>query len=142
MDWLAPLCRDYKVAILKTEREFFSDDKTTKSVNEVKDVPDNFKKWVKDNAERIAVAEYKGTTPYFLSENDKYVRLSELRSQLNLSQIRAAIARGEDSDFVSKTSTHHGIPQSHSRAYHIGLHERICHEVRRGVYAGRGYGKR
>ncbi|MDD3945027.1 MAG: hypothetical protein PHS38_09970, partial [Bacteroidales bacterium] len=46
----------------------------------VKDVPENFKKWLTDNADRIAVSGYKGKTPYFLMDNDKYVHLENFQA--------------------------------------------------------------
>lgn len=69
-------CRCYKIPILKTEEEFWEWDGrsevSTKSVNEVKDVPDAFKKWVDDNSSRISKAKKKGTLPYFLKDNKKF----------------------------------------------------------------------
>ena len=65
-----PNCRCYMVSILNTEEEFWNDAET--SVNEVKDVPENFKKWVADNADRIEKAEQRGTLPYFLRDNKEY----------------------------------------------------------------------
>ena len=73
-EWVGwhPNCTDYKIPILKTEEEFFSiDDKP--SVNEVKDVPDSFKQWVRDNQASIKRAERRGTAPYFVRDNRKLV---------------------------------------------------------------------
>lgn len=68
-----PLCRCYKIPILKTEEEFWSWDgrseASTDSVNSVRDVPDQFKKWVLDNSVRIEKANANGTLPYFLKDN-------------------------------------------------------------------------
>lgn len=49
----------YTIPILKTEDEFWADDSenSTESVNEVSDVPDNFKEWSRDNKHRIEKAE-------------------------------------------------------------------------------------
>ncbi len=74
-----PHCRCHVETIMKTREELDEDldrmlrgeEPTQGSVNEVKEVPDNFKKWVGDNGERIARAEEKGTLPYFLRENEK-----------------------------------------------------------------------
>ena len=67
-----PNCTDYKIPILKTEDEFFSlDDKP--SVNEVTDVPPQFKKWVQENQDSIKRAEASGTAPYFVRDNRKAV---------------------------------------------------------------------
>lgn len=66
----------YKIPILKTEEEFWKWDgrseATTKSMNEVKDVPNGFKKWVSDNQQRIDIAKKRGTLPYFLKNNPSY----------------------------------------------------------------------
>lgn len=66
-----PLCKDYKVAILSTEEEFFSGAET--SVNEVKDVPDAFKQYIVANAYRIQKARAKGTEPYFVRDNKEVI---------------------------------------------------------------------
>lgn len=62
----------YKVSIRMTDDEL--DDmliykKDVKSVNEVKDVPDNMKKWIKENSERISEAKKRKTLPYFVQDN-------------------------------------------------------------------------
>ena len=68
-----PLCRCYKIPILKTEEEFWRWDgrseASTDSVNSVRDVPDQFKKWVLENSVRIEKANANGTLPYFLKDN-------------------------------------------------------------------------
>lgn len=66
-------CMCYTIPILKTEDEFFDDDEDAKSVNEVEDVPQGFKDWVKDNEERIDKAEKRGTVPYFIADNKQVV---------------------------------------------------------------------
>jgi hypothetical protein len=38
-----------------------------------KDVPGNFKQWVKDNQDRITAARERGTEPYFLRDNAQQV---------------------------------------------------------------------
>ena len=62
-------CMCYSIPILKTEDEFFDDDTDAKSVNEIEDVPQGFKDWIKDNKERIDKAAKKGTLPYFIRDN-------------------------------------------------------------------------
>ena len=57
----------YMIPILNTEEEFWSD--STTSVNEVKDVPDGFKKWVDDNKDRLRAGASQGTLPYFIRDN-------------------------------------------------------------------------
>lgn len=72
-----PQCRCYKIPILMTEDEFWEWDgrgeEPSGSVNEIKDVPDNFKRWAEKNSSRIAVAKKRGTLPYFVRDNEKTV---------------------------------------------------------------------
>ncbi len=63
-----PQCMCYCIPILKTEEEFWADD-DVKSVNEVADVPQNFKEWIRDNGDRINAAEKRGNLPYFIRDN-------------------------------------------------------------------------
>lgn len=73
-----PNCMCYVIPILKTEDEFWAWDGSSKvgtsSINEVKDVPDGFKKWVSDNQNRISDAKQNGTLPYFLKDNQSYIK--------------------------------------------------------------------
>lgn len=82
-----PLCRCYKIPILKTEEEFLEWDgrseATTASVNEVKDVPDAFKKWVLDNQERISTAKKRNTLPYFLRDNKSVYQKITVESSIS-----------------------------------------------------------
>lgn len=70
-----PNCMCYKIPILKTEEEFWEwdgrDEATTASINEVKDVPENFKLWVDNNIQR---AKSWSSAPYFIRDNEKYIR--------------------------------------------------------------------
>lgn len=70
-------CRCYQIPILKTEEEFWEWDEDegsgTDSVNEVKDVPENFKQWTGTNSQRIADATKRGTLPYFIKDNKSLV---------------------------------------------------------------------
>ncbi|MCM1220333.1 MAG: hypothetical protein NC548_38205 [Lachnospiraceae bacterium] len=69
-------CMCYCVSILKTEDEFWRDlgeDEPGESENEVTDVPDAFKDWIRDNEDRIEAAERRGTQPYFIQDNKDYV---------------------------------------------------------------------
>ena len=82
-----PLCRCYKIPILKTEEEFWEWDgrseATTASVNEVKDVPDAFKKWILDNQERISTAKKRNTLPYFLRDNKSVYQKITVESSIS-----------------------------------------------------------
>lgn len=69
-----PHCRCIATSILKTEKELMEENRailrgeepSQESANTVTDVPDNFKKWVTDNAARIAKAKQ---IPYFMRDN-------------------------------------------------------------------------
>lgn len=80
MGW-HPQCMCYSIPILKTEDEFWADN-NVKSVNEVTDVPQGFKEWIRDNEERINDAEKRGSLPYFIRDNRdevEYILHPELR---------------------------------------------------------------
>lgn len=69
-----PQCRCIAITILKTEKELMDENRallrgekpSKASANTVTDVPDNFKKWVTDNAARVAKAKQ---IPYFMRDN-------------------------------------------------------------------------
>jgi hypothetical protein len=71
-----PFCRCYTTTILKTREEMREDTRrrlkgwqpSKDSVNSVKDLPENFKKWLENNGERIQQAK---SLPYFLKDNGK-----------------------------------------------------------------------
>lgn len=73
-----PLCRCTTFSILKTPDEVLADNVRIMvgkpldgvSVNRVEDVPQEFKKWVTDNRERMARVK---SLPYFLRDNGKYI---------------------------------------------------------------------
>lgn len=73
-------CMCYEVPIIKKDYDFFApDDKPAD--REVTDVPENYKEWIKQNAERIEKAKERGTLPYFLKDNpswNKYLEPSTL----------------------------------------------------------------
>ncbi len=73
-----PHCRCHAETILKTEEEMAADnarllrgeEPQAGSVNTVKDVPQEFKDWLKDNEER---AKRSTSVPYFIKDNEKYL---------------------------------------------------------------------
>lgn len=81
MGW-HPSCRCYVVPILNTNEEFEAqneaimagDEPKTVSSREVKDLPDGFKAWYKENKERIDGARKRGTLPWFLKDNEKLIK--------------------------------------------------------------------
>lgn len=76
-----PNCRCYMVPVLAKEEELDqmldkilnSEDPGSVVTDSPKDLPDQFQIWVKDNEERYAKAEAKGTLPYFIRDNKKAV---------------------------------------------------------------------
>ena len=79
-----PQCRCFAVPInmtieemKETNRMFFAGEDISgfKSKNAVDDLPENFKKWVRDNADRIDEANKRGTLPYFLRDNKKLFKV-------------------------------------------------------------------
>ena len=76
-----PFCKCFATSILPAPEKFLEYQQAIldgKDVSdwqwdgEVKDVPGEFNKWVKDNEERIAKAK---SLPYFLKDNEKYIDL-------------------------------------------------------------------
>ena len=70
-----------------------------KPENVVKDVPQKFKEWMANNADRIETANRRGTLPYWIAENTKYSKVSV--SPLNSSEKAQiiAIARKEFNEY-------------------------------------------
>jgi len=66
-----PQCRCHAVPILKEPDDLFGKP-GTKSANEVRDVPDGFRDWARENAERLAAAGARGALPPFLTENRRW----------------------------------------------------------------------
>lgn len=73
-----PHCRCYAISILKTQEEIAEDTRKIlngekpdgNSVNRVDDVPQEFKDWIADNADRAARSM---SMPYFIKDNMQYV---------------------------------------------------------------------
>lgn len=78
----------YVIPILKTEDEFWAED-DAKSKNEVIDTPPKFNEWIVENSERITIAKHKGTLPYFIKDNKKYVEKITLDTLINDVLVRA-----------------------------------------------------
>lgn len=79
-----PNCRCYMIPVLATEDEAFDiadklasedDPGSVHSENTVDDVPEGFKKWIQDpkTQERMEKARERGTLPYWVRDNEKYV---------------------------------------------------------------------
>lgn len=107
-----PLCRCYKIPILKTEEEFWEWDgrseATTASVNEVKDVPDAFKKWVLDNQERISTAKKRNTLLYFLRDNKSVYQKITVESSISEIVKRASSVGDEVQSIAERIAIKNG----------------------------------
>lgn len=76
-----PNCRCYMVPVLAKDEELGQmldkilngEDPGSVVTDSPKDMPEQFQTWVKDNEERYAKAEAKGTLPYFIKDNKKAV---------------------------------------------------------------------
>ena len=76
-----PLCKCYVTSILKTQKEIDEDTQRMLrgeppkegSVNEVKNLPPKFRKWIEDNKDRIEAARGNGTEAYFLRDNKEAI---------------------------------------------------------------------
>lgn len=105
-------CRCYKIPILKTEEEFWEWDgrseATTASVNEVKDVPDAFKKWVLDNQERISTAKKRNTLPYFLRDNKSVYQKITVESSISEIVKRASSVGDEVQSIAERIAIKNG----------------------------------
>ena len=66
-----PNCRCYAVPILANEGT--GANWWEEPQNEVKELPKGLTSWINDNKDRITAAAKKGTLPYWISENKKYV---------------------------------------------------------------------
>ena len=95
----------YKIPILKTEEEFWEWDgrgePTTDSVNEVKDVPEGFKKWVLDNQSRIDEAKKRGTLPYFLKDNKSAYQSVSIQASVK-EIMQKAVAVGDEVQSIAE----------------------------------------
>ena len=138
MGW-HPQCMCYTIPILKTEDEFFDDD--AKSVNEVEDVPQGFKDWIKDNEERIDKAEKRGTVPYFIADNKQVVtRILQGESTMAENNSSAVQSKPSPSKEPSPMEKNHselakalGIEQGESMTFEEANEMRGNPNYKRGV---------
>lgn len=103
-----PFCKCFAVPKLPTVEEFLKyqqaildgeDVSGWQWEGEVKDVPGEFNKWVKDNEERIAKAK---SMPYFVRDNTKYIPAARERMVKDIgTKVENIIAPREKSAYVS-----------------------------------------
>lgn len=94
-------CMCYCIPILKTEEEFWADD-DVKSVNEVTDMPQGFKDWIRDNSDRIEAAEKRGNLPYFIRDNKDDVE--NILNRKSYDKEQEIMQMGSERKFVSAKS--------------------------------------
>lgn len=126
-----PHCLCYCIPILKTEDEFWEVGDAG-SKNEVTDVPQGFKDWVRDNEERIERAAGRGRLPYFLRDNPNEVnkilhpeKVAEIPASSPLSiQERAAIRHAnrtqEDIDAIQQRWNEKLLADFAAKSEHVG----------------------
>ena len=76
-----PQCRCHAISILATEKELLEsieNDKEVQSKNEIKEVPDNFKNWMKENEDRVVRAK---TLPFFIQNNLQFVDSNTIKER-------------------------------------------------------------
>lgn len=104
-----PQCMCYTIPILKTEEEFWAYDPENpeESVNEITELPSNFREWVNDNRERIEAAETHGKLPYFIRDNKDEVEnilnpKTRKKTPLEIASERHAARTIEDVERIQK----------------------------------------
>ncbi len=95
-----PHCRCSTLSIMKTDEEMARDTRlilqgreneiTGDSVNAVSEPPAAFTDWLGKNAERIERASEKGSLPYFIKDNKKYLSGRQKLSALEVARLRHA----------------------------------------------------
>lgn len=90
-----PNCRCYQVPLLAKAEEV---DKMVDSILDggepdevdvhdvVNDLPDNFKKWAKDNEDRIVSSAERGTLPYFIRDNQKMLDKANINVGMDITE--------------------------------------------------------
>ena len=106
-----PHCRCFVTPILKTEEEFDADtgrilngeEPTEGSENEVSELPDEFKSWLRENKGRIDAATARGSLPYFIKDNESLVGsvfAPKKKTLLEIAEERHAKRTKEEEDAI------------------------------------------
>lgn len=78
-------CRCYQVPVLASEQEVDrmterilggEDPSQIRCAGEIREMPDAFKEWAKENEERMEAARQRGTLPYFIRDNERLVDIA------------------------------------------------------------------
>lgn len=126
-----PNCMCYEIPILKTEDEFYSEEDKP-SVNEVTDVPEEFKDWCTENWQRIETARKHDTLPYFLADNKRYVK-----ENLNIERATELRHANRDADAIRRMWQNRQalLPESFGRGT-LYDYEDYLKEIKMGRYFG------
>lgn len=101
-----PQCRCYITYINKTDEEFWRDlesGENNDSVNSVKDVPEQFKEWISKNEKRIEKSRAKGTLPYFIKDNEKYINATK-QYEMTLKDVEYILNNFDSKYFNNRTT--------------------------------------
>lgn len=143
-----PQCRCHAISILKTPEELAEDterilngeETDTTSKNEIKDVPANFTKWVKDNADRIENANNRGALPYFLKDNMDLFDLETNAETLSLrKKLEQQIKMMSNDEFNDLENFVRSVGDANRSTMYYGLKEDIVEEMLNLIYEGDDY---
>lgn len=103
-------CRCHAVPIMMSEEDFIRwNNGEPVEKNFIKDVPDNFKRWAAENADKISASRDKGTLPYFVKDNTRYVKEAQtntkLSTKIDSENIYKAIAENTKSNISTNNGT-------------------------------------
>lgn len=78
-----PNCRCHAVPLLMSEEDFIRwNNGESVDKNLIKDVPENYKRWAAENADKIEQAGARGTQPYFVRDNKKYMQEAKRSAEI------------------------------------------------------------
>lgn len=146
-----PNCMCYKIPIMKTDEEFWAYDGRGEadgaSVNAVTEMPENFVKWVGENADRISEARQRGTLPYFIKDNRKVVDKILAPMPSNAAFAMTSLAKainvdiGAPMSFEKADGKHPNPNYSKDRQYRINCQSCVVsYEMRRRGLPVEAYG--
>lgn len=76
-------CRCHAVPLLMSEEDFIKwNNGESVDKNLIKDVPENYKRWAAENADKIEQAGARGTQPYFVKDNKKYMQEAKRSAEI------------------------------------------------------------
>ena len=120
-----PQCRCYIVPVLADEKERMAYHKAMlngedvegwKFDGEITEPHSGFKKWMNDNADRVERARERGTLPYWVKDNEKYVGAAAKPQPTGKGVFRATDAAGTVDSHSVKNTLSKETPTDSSRA--------------------------